>query len=310
MLAPALLACLLCPISPAAARSSQDQQPSPPQTQPAPVQEAPKQAESYRLRIANTLYGAVEISTDEGKSWTLIARVQKAAVTAAEGGASTAPSIERGSGNGIAFAIGGRRLLRILPDLPANYKNGSAIVISHAPFLGLFKDLMPPYGSPVQQIVNRRESAIPNDYVPQDGDILLITVPRSPITPDRLAEQVKLLTEKHRSGIVARLQRLGKKPTNGILTVTVNLAAGEKVSALTYFLNGEVVAIQNQAPFTLKLDTRRWANGEHVLEARAVDMSGAVLTMKKTLLFVENEPAKEGSEPTVSDARTVPAPNP
>ena len=148
ILAPALLACLPFLISPAAASPRLAAQES--KTPDAPKQEPAKLAESYRVRIANTLYGPVEVSADEGKTWTLIGRVQKAAANPGEGGASATPAVERVSRDGIAFSIGGRRLVRILPDLPANYKNGSGIVVSMARQSGLFNELPPPVGATVQ----------------------------------------------------------------------------------------------------------------------------------------------------------------
>jgi hypothetical protein len=266
---PALLACLLFLISPAAGKA--------------------QATETYRLRVANTLYGAVEVSVDEGKTWSLFSRVQKAALGASEGGAFITPSIERASGNGIAFSIGGRRLLKVLPDLPANYKNGSAIVVSNPVSAGIFNELMPPIGASVRLMISKREADLPTDFIPHDGDIFVIRVTQTPAATDKLPELAKKLADRYKEAIANKLRAQGKKPTNGTLTVSVNVATGEKLSALTYYLDGEVVAIQNQPPFQLKLDTRRWPNGEHVLEARAVDNNGAVLTQKKTLLYVENE---------------------
>jgi hypothetical protein len=246
--------------------------------------------EAYRLRIANTLYGPLEVSTDGGKTWILFGRVQKAALIPGEGGTSATPSVERASGNGIAFSIGGRRLLRILPDLPLNYKNGSAIVVSNGTLAGIFKELQPPIASKVQLAMLKRDMDIPADFVPHDGDVFVIYVAHAMTPSEKLPEITKHLSEKYQAAITDRLRIQGKKPTNGTLTITVNVPAGDKLSALTYYLDGEVVAIQNQPPFQLKLDTRRWSNGEHLLEARAVDNNGAILTQKKTLLFVDNTP--------------------
>ena len=94
--------------------------------------------EAYRIRVANTLYGPVEISADKGKTWTLVARVQRAALNTSDGGAAVTPSVERSNKDGIAFGVGSHRLVRILPDLPASYKNSSAIVISMPPAIALF----------------------------------------------------------------------------------------------------------------------------------------------------------------------------
>jgi hypothetical protein len=296
MLAPALAACLLCLTSRAEVKASvfgircsvlwSNTEYRIPNTQ-SPVQQP---AESYRLRISNSLYGAVEVSADRGQTWTLIGRVQKAALTPSDGGVATLPMVERASKEGLAFAIGGRRLLRVLPDLPANYKNGSAIVINHARMEGLFKELLPAVGSEIQQIVGKREAPLPADFVPHDGDVFLITCKESLIPVEKLPEQVKLLGQKYQDSVLERLRKAGKKPTSGTLTVSVNVAPGDKPGALTYYLDGEVLAIQNQPPFVLKVDTKRWPNGEHVLEARAVDANGGILTQKKTLLYIENAP--------------------
>lgn len=270
MLAPALLACLLCLISRAAVNA--------------------QSTEPYRIRIANTLYGPVDISTDKGQTWTMVARVQRAATIPSDGGTAAAPSVERANKDGIAFGVGSRRLVRILPDLPASYKNPSAIVVSMLPALGLFREMLPPLGSAVTQFIGKHEAPLAADYVPHEGDVLIIGCPISSLPAEKIAEQIKLMVDRYKESVAARLRTQGKKPTNGILTVTVNVPAGEKVGALTYFVDGEVVAIQNTAPFVVKLDTRKWANGEHLLEARAVDGGGAVVTQKKTLLFVENAP--------------------
>jgi hypothetical protein len=53
-------------------------------------------------------------------------------------------------------------------------------------------------------------------------------------------------------------------------------------------VDGAVVGILNRAPYSLRLDTRNWANGEHLIEVRGLNENGASYTQKKVLVVVDN----------------------
>jgi hypothetical protein len=75
---------------------------------------------------------------------------------------------------------------------------------------------------------------------------------------------------------------------SGELTVRGELAPDEDPGAVTFLVDGSIAGIQNRPPYVMKLDTRQWTNGEHLIEVRAVDRSGGKLTHRRALVVVEN----------------------
>ncbi len=279
MCAAPALACLLCLISLAAARAQQESGATPPETQT---------AEAFRLRIVNAPLGPVEASTDRGKSWFLVARVLRPASESAPGATLSLPSVERSSPQGMAFGIGGRRLLRLLPDSPAARRDLAAILVNVRTDASLFKSLLPPVGAAVQQEVNRRPLPLINGYSPREHDVLQILAARCDTPADRLPALVREAAESYLQAALARLRAQGKSPTTGTLTVVARLHPTEKPAMVTFHLDGNMIAMLNRSPFTLRWNTREWPNGEHLLEVRALDANGAVLTFTRTLVVVEN----------------------
>jgi hypothetical protein len=284
-------ACLLCLISLAAARPAAALSSFQATGQAtAPEGQLP---EVYRLRLTNTLYGAVEASADKGATWLLIGRVVKPAIDRAPGAESTLPTVQRASSNGWAFGIGANHLVRVLPDLPASRQDPMAIVVNLAPGSPFFKELLPPIGSAVQLNNGSKTTALPSDYMPQDGDRILVTAPKTDIPKEKLTDAVKEISTRYSESALARLKAEKRKPISGFLTMNANLAEGDVPNAFKFFMDGETISIQNRAPFTLRIDTHRWPNGEHLLEARALNASLATLTHKKILIFIDNPPEKK-----------------
>lgn len=259
-------------------------------TSPAAARGEPKELtpEAFRLRIVNSLHGPVEISVDRGKTWMLVARVTRRATETAGNGSSQLPMVERAGAHGLAFGVGQGKLLRLLPDNPQARIDRTAIYINVRPGATLFKRLLPPPGSPVQQELNRRPQPLPAGYSPQDNDVLLLTATRSDIPPDKLPEYVREAAERYKAEAFARLRKQGRKPATGILTINARLAPGDTASAVTFLLNGDVSAILNHPPYAMRWDTRAWPDGEHLIEVRALDQAGAVLTQAKKLVVVNN----------------------
>lgn len=306
---------LLCLTSPAAARPvntlTAAQQPTRVPEQPQGVaptnaaesSEEPKERtpEAFRLRIVNSLYGPVEISLDRGKTWMLVARVMRRAQEVASGGSFQLPMVERAGAHGMAFGVGRGKLLRLLPDNPQARTDRAAIYVNVRAGTALFKHLLPPSGSPVQQELNRRPQPLPAGYSPQDNDVLLLTarVPspatgsrgwdtRNDIPSGKLSEYAQEAAERYKAEAFARLRKQGRKPATGILTINARLAPGDTASAVTFLLNGDVSAILNHPPYSMRWDTREWPDGEHLIEVRALDKAGTILTQAKKLVVVNN----------------------
>jgi hypothetical protein len=248
----------------------------------------PQSEETYRIRVMNTLYGAVDASFDGGESWLLIARVVKPAVDRAPGAAKEQAVVERASAQGMAFGVGDRKLLRLLPDTPANRRDPAAIVVNQTPVGSLFKDLLPIPGSEVMQVLNRRAVPIQSGYHPADNDQLLFLVRRTDPEAAKMARYIKEASQRYQDTAIASLRAKGKKPVSGYLTINASPSAGDTPGAITFLLDGAVVGILNRAPFSLRLDTRNWSNGEHLIEVRGLNENGASYTQTKAVVVVDN----------------------
>src|SRR5687767_11626586 len=85
---------------------------------------------AFHLRIANPTHGAVQVSVDSGATWLLIARVNRPTLTGSPGAPSDAREVLRSNRYGMAFGIGKRREIRLLPDNPVNRKAGGSILLN------------------------------------------------------------------------------------------------------------------------------------------------------------------------------------
>jgi hypothetical protein len=277
-------ACLLFLINPAAgsaARIAEIQEAAAPPSKP---------AETYRLRVMNTLYGAVDASTDGGATWQIVARVLKPAVERVPGAQRDEAVVEKVGPQGMAFGVGDHKLVRLLPDTPANHRDPAAIVVNQTPVGSLFKDLLPPVGSSVMQVVNRRPVAMLSVYLPAYNDLLLFIVTRTDPEAPKLEGYIKEASLRYHDAAIAKLRAAGKKPMSGFLTLTANPSEGDNPGAITFLVDGAVAGILNRAPFSLRLDTRNWENGEHLIEVRGLNENGASYTQKKVLVVVDNRP--------------------
>jgi hypothetical protein len=258
------------------------------------VTSAPKTQETpepFRLRVNNAQYGPVEISTDRGAHWFLVARVVRPATQTAPGAQSKLPEVQRSSDEGLAFGVGAGLVVRILPDNPLNRKDKAAMLLNVPKTFALFKDFIPPVGSPVQQVLTGNAAVpIPNGYSPADADTILFTAQRTLLPSDKIDGYAKDAADVYREMVLSRLRAKGKKPLSGVLEITGRLAQGEEPKAVTFIVDGVMKAITNSPPFTLKCDTKDWANGEHLIEIRALDAGGAVLTKARQLVYVQNPP--------------------
>jgi len=246
-----------------------------------------KSGEAYRLRLVNTLHGGVELSVDEGQTWLLVARVVRPATGTAAGGDSL-PTVQRVSPAGLAIGVGGQRLLRLLPDSKAARRDRAAILVNVRPTAALFKDFLPPVGSPVQQVLSRRAVPLPQNYTPRDGDVLLITATYSNLPSEKIAVYAQDASARYHDDAISRLRSRGGAPISGTLTVTARLASGDRPEFVIFTLDGADAAILNRPPYTVNWDTREWVDGEHLIEVRARDAAGAVLTQTKKLVVVDN----------------------
>jgi hypothetical protein len=249
------------------------------------VQDVP---EAYRLRVANTVHGAVELSADKGKTWKVVARVSRPALKVGTGTGGTLPAVLRTSKYGLAFSAGANQEVRILSDSAQTRSDSSAILVNVSTAFTLFKDFLPPATSPVQIVVERVVSPLGLPYSPRDGDVLLFTAQKSDIAADKVTAYITDAAERYRDMAIARVRAKGEKIISGFLTVNAKLENEDVPSAVTFAVDGQVMSIMNRPPYMMRYDTRPWEKGEHLIEVKALDKSGAVLRQSKTLVVVDN----------------------
>ena len=286
---------------------------------------APKQGASgelYRLRVENSEYGSVALSVDGGRRYTLIGRVTRPASSGGvEREARTAGTVLRSGGNGLAFAVSLGQTLKLQPGTApaASARRGgpaasgsepAAIITNIAPRTGIFAELTPPAGTTVKlELDERLQRTFPTLYQPSQNDAFVFIVappgqekgegPREkgnapPGLPSfqELQERVVALGQAYTAQSIARARQEHRSIVTGTLNLKAKLPEGEPdpIAYVTYAIDSRMVSTQNVAPFTYDWDTRQSGDGEHLVEVRALNRNGHVITQKRALIVVQNKP--------------------
>lgn len=197
---------------------------------------------------------------------------------------------------------------------PASYEP-EALVTNLPAGQGLWKDILPPPGSMVRvQLGESAPQRFYEGYTPSERDAFVFAV-RPPIPPSftglrssssaqtaapsaeqraeswksAVAERITEQAKRYLAGSLERAKLLHLPVVNGTLTLHARLSDDESdISAVTYAVDGDIVAIQNARPFQFAWDTRRAGEGEHVIEIRACNSANATLTRVRRLVVVHN----------------------
>ena len=171
-------------------------------------------SETHRIRVVNAVDGAVQVSLDKGQTWQLVGRVTAPATESLPGylatGYSQVGTIAATAVHGLRIRVGDTfhayaSLINILPrefsQTPVRFGghvSGLSGIYTNIPTgTAIFRDLAPYAGSTVfLEAGDGRLSALPLNYVPQDGDALVIVV-EQPINPLR-----QVVFENHAGGNV------------------------------------------------------------------------------------------------------------
>jgi len=275
--------------------------------------------ETYRLRVENALYGRVEVSLDEGKSYILVGRVVRSATFAAQDKAARqAGVVLRSSSDGVAFAVSAGFALKIRPASaahagvrPASLSSSSVaeIITSVSSDKGLFGKLLPPVGSRVMfQPPAHNPGAFPEGYSvsPSDAFVLMIDIPAPiPFGPSLQTDAELSIAFQHslralfesiaadyRDGAIQRAVADKRKVVTGTLTLRPNLPPDEPdpIMAVTYVIDesDNVVCASAAPPYQFKWDTTTTTDGEHVVEVRGLGANGNVVTRVRYLVVINN----------------------
>lgn len=171
-----------------------------------------KEQETHRIRVHNVRGGLVQVSVDQGESYTTVGRVMLPAIRSmpgfaaseyAESGTVAAIAVHAirvrsggaspGNTRPLVFSIVPREFL----GSSTGYENGYSGVYTDIPAgTAIFRNLSPLVGNPVFLELKGRLRPLSRDYIPSAGDTLVITV----LVPRRRPSEI--IMENHPGGAV------------------------------------------------------------------------------------------------------------
>lgn len=271
------------------------------------------ETESYALRVENTSFGRIEMSADAGKTFVLVGRVVRSATSATPLRAvKDAGKVSHASQNGLAFGVAPGQILKLRPQWIAKPAPGNkpsqknirppasepSVIQTDIPMgQGIFGSLLPPSGTGVQILSSAGEPGpIPPHFTPSESDVFhfQVTLPKKTQTGAEgsltLVQRIEALSKAYAEGAAARAKAAKRKVVSGTLTLQAKLPEGEPdpIDAVTYMADGDLVAAQNTPPYSYAWDTRKVADGEHIVEIRAFNKAGRMLTRVRALVVVQN----------------------
>lgn len=260
------------------------------------------------LRVENIPLGRVEVSADGGAHYRLVGRVVKSAKQPdVDRGADRAGFVLRSGAEGLAFAVAPGQALKLFP-LPVPHirkKRGKTFVIptpqeksgvyTDLPAkTGVFGELRPVRNSPVQvESDTGRLQPFPDIFTTEERNVFvfILTAPETPNPKSpAVREQIDALADAYDAGAVARARDAHRLIVSGVWTLRAKLPPNEPdpIVYVSYLVDDDTVATQNTAPFAFGWDTKNVPNGEHLIEIRALNSLGALVTHVRALVVVNN----------------------
>ena len=262
------------------------------------------------LRVENIALGRVEVSADGGAHYRLVGRVATSAKQPdVDRGADKAGLVLRSGGEGLAFAVAPGQALKLFPkSIPrVRKKRGKTFVIPTPqeksgiytdlpPKMGVFGDLRPGRGARVRvQSDTGRLLPFPDIFTTEERNVFVFSVtPPEPATPKNsdLREQLNAIADAYDAEAIARARAAHRPIVSGVWTLRAKLPPEEPdpIVYVSYLVDDDTVATQNTAPFLFGWDTKIVPNGEHLIEIRALNRSGNLVTRVRALVVVDNPP--------------------
>ncbi len=241
------------------------------------------------VTVDNRKFGSVEIVLPNGKAPVLIGRVVTPADDAARLTASSdTPSVLDAGPYGILVSLGDRHGLRILPYLSSIKSLAGSVVLNLGPNKLFPTGLNVEKGALLYRLVGKRFVNVHRGFVPALGDVIAL-----PITVKsgdaELVDLVNLGTS-YAQQMLWNAVHDHTVVASGQLTVNPHLSPDEpdRVFAVMLSMDGQLSDLTNRAPFTLNLDTRTIADGEHSMTVSAMDQKGHTITSANQLTMVYN----------------------
>ncbi len=81
---------------------------------------------------------------------------------------------------------------------------------------------------------------------------------------------------------------------SGIAKITASASDQSGIARVEFFVGDTLLGSSTTAPFSTSWDTRKWANGDYVITARATDTAGNVGTASVTASIANGVKAPPG----------------
>ncbi len=275
--------------------------------------------DSFLLRIENAKFGRVEASLDGGESYLLLGRViHPAANASGEKAAKTVGDVVKSGGGSLAFAVAPGQALKILYS-PSG-RNGTQVgsrsltvfsaseIVADLPTeSGTINDFLPQAKSKtLLQSGSRGAFKFPSGYSVTLGDKFIFTVPipSSKSEPTLSAPDYALLRKRkddfdarilalnkaYDLGALGRAKREKRRIVSGRLKFLPKLPEDEPepIVAVSYSIDGDVIALHNSLPSVFNWDTQNILNGEHVIEVKGLSKYDTTVTSIRIMIVVNN----------------------
>ncbi len=278
--------------------------------------------DSFLLRVENAKFGRVEASLDAGETYLLLGRVLHPATNSrSEKAAKTIGEVVRSAGDFVSFSVLQGQVLKLRHAPPTqNEKRGGRVPFSFAAseivtdlqtHEGHLGELLPQLKSKtLLQSGSRGAFQFPDGYAVAIGDRFVFTVPiavpiaapKPKISSDssefsmmrKKKEEIEArlisLSKEYEAGAIERAKREKRRITSGWLRFVPKLPPNEPepVIAISYAVDGVVIALHNSLPSVFNWDTHNIGNGEHVVEVRGLSKYDTVVTSVRILIVVSN----------------------
>ncbi len=217
----------------------------------------------------------------------LVARVAAPATSDAPNGEAQGPGLVRSTVNGALLGVANGRAIKLLPA-KAGLRAKDAIQLAPPGAWAALGRALSGRRAALALLIAGHRTPLHSGYVPSDGDRLLIHA-TSDGTPDQASDpDMPGLAASYDSYVRDAMKAEGRRPTTAKLTLEARLPASVRSAAVTFLLDGVPMALLNRPPYRVVWDTRDWQNGEHLIEVRALDERGLLVTRTKRLVYVAN----------------------
>ena len=108
-----------------------------------------------------------------------------------------------------------------------------------------------------------------------------------------LTAQLQHATSQFQASRLAIAKRDPSTVERGKIVLNANVTGSDRV--VSFFVDGELVAITNTAPYRTTYDTSKHSDGECVIEVKSANENGDTVAISRSMLYIDNKHRIKGS---------------